>query len=101
MQTTSNALCSITKEADVQKKVCCATQKKVVRLQESQVLNEADIYKLLEEADFSELSYNLESKDKDSQSSMLITKHGKQFIPAIRKFYYSLLANQVPASNIE
>lgn len=67
--------------------MCCTAQKKVVKLQESQALNEADISKLLEEkADFSKVS---SGKDKDTQSNMFISKCGTQFTPAIRKLYYS------------
>ena len=99
LETASNALCSITKEADMHKRKCCTAQKKVVKLQESQALNKADISKLLEEnADFSVAS---SGNDKDTQSNIFVSKHGTQFTPAIRKLYYSLLTKQVPASNIE
>ena len=41
-----------------------------------------------------------EDKNLHLSSCTCVTKQGNQFTPMIRKLYYSLLANQVPVSNI-
>lgn len=98
LQRTEQALRDVTNQHTKAKKSRDFTKNKLARrTQQYESLQSEYAQLYMENMDLSELN-DQESQEKTRES--IATKQGKSYAPEVRKLYYSLLADEVPASKI-
>lgn len=99
LQRTEQALRDVTNQQTKAKKSRDFTKNKLAQRTQQYESLQSEYAKLyMENMDLSELITDQESQEKTHES--IATKQGKSYAPEVRKLYYSLLADEVPASKI-
>jgi hypothetical protein len=104
LQSAKVALQDVTNQANYLKKQRSNSWKKVSYYKSIQDILKEDLAELQEEnfgllKTMSDVEYEL-SENESTDYFIMQTKRGQRYSPTIRKLYYTLLANQVPASKI-